>query len=51
MSDDERKKLLDELAFNINTISDNINLYDEDVSSIVKNMEKEAEEYKKITKN
>ena len=46
-----KTKLLDELAFNINTISDNINLYDEDVSSIVKNMEKEAEEYKKITKN
>ena len=46
-----KTKILDELAFNINTISDNTNMYDGDIQELVKNMEKEIDEHKKITKN
>ncbi|WP_169729055.1 hypothetical protein [Aliarcobacter cibarius] len=43
-------KILNDIEFNINTVSDPSSLFDDDVLAIVKNMEKEIEEHKKITK-
>ena len=43
-------KILNDIEFNINTVSDPSSLFDDDVLAIVKNMENEIEEHKKITK-
>ena len=40
-------KVLNDIEFNINTISDTISLFDEEVLNIVKNMENEIKEHKK----
>ncbi|WP_152633305.1 hypothetical protein [Aliarcobacter butzleri] len=42
-----KTRLMQEIEFNINTISDTSNMYDKDVNAIVTNMEKEIEEYGK----
>lgn len=43
-------KILNDIEFNINTVSDTSSIFDDDVLAIVKNMENEIEEHKKITK-
>lgn len=43
-------KILNDIEFNINTVSDPSSIFDDDVLAIVKNMENEIEEHKKITK-
>ena len=43
-------KILNDIEFNINTVSDPSSLFNDNVLAIVKNMEKEIEEHKKITK-
>lgn len=40
-------KVLNDIEFNINTVSDTVSLFDEEVLSIVKNMENEIKEHKK----
>ncbi|WP_434246953.1 hypothetical protein [Aliarcobacter cryaerophilus] len=41
---------MNDIEFNINTVSDTVSLFDEEVLNIVKNMENEIKEYEKITK-
>ena len=43
-------KILNDIEFNINTVSDPSSIFDDDVLAIIKNMENEIEEHKKITK-
>ena len=40
-------KVMNDIEFNINTVSDTVSLFDEEVLSIVKNMENEIKEHKK----
>ena len=42
---------MNDIEFNINTVSDTVSLFDEDVLNIVKNMENEIKEHEKIIKN
>ena len=41
-------KVMNDIEFNINTISDTVSLFDEEVLNIVKNMENEINEHEKI---
>ena len=42
---------MNDIEFNINTVSDTVSLFDEEVLNIVKNMENEIKEHEKIIKN
>ena len=42
-------KVMNDIEFNINTVSDTVSLFDEEVLNIVKNMENENKEHEKIT--
>ncbi|MCT7646753.1 hypothetical protein [Aliarcobacter butzleri] len=44
-------KVMNDIEFNINTVSDTVSLFDEEVLNIVKNMENEIKEHEKIIKN
>jgi hypothetical protein len=39
---------MNDIEFNINTVSDTVSLFDEEVLNIVKNMENEIKEHEKI---
>ena len=41
-------KVMNDIEFNINTVSDTVSLFDEEVLNIVKNMENEINEHEKI---